>query len=356
MSQTPIQLVTGGDLRFLPGIQVTLASALIGIPGSREVILHILDGGLGVKGQEKLQSLTRRCHMNAKAIFHVVPEASLKTFMPGPGNSRMYYARIGMASLITDAERVIYLDSDTLVLGDLTKLWETDSAGTIVMACRDRKVSKISEDSPWHLTPEEVNLPYFNSGVMLVDLRQWRTEGIEQQCLNLIAKPAGTYRWWDQTILNHLLRGRVGFLSQEWNWQSEQVSDLEKNPKIIHYTTGIKPWGYWGSDFRFKAWRSCYKAYIGLPLLLFLQKSAWNGLLTGLFDGLIENSKLVREIYLRYLKLSLRFSRKPDDRNLLRQKIRFLEAPRKLRNRSLENRILKEFRQRLTIRIAPHQA
>lgn len=351
MNPSPIHLVTGGDLRFLPGIQVTLASALIGIPEDRSVVVHILDGGLD-DARKNLQDLARRCHQVSRLIFHAVPESSLEAFVPGPGNSRMYYARIGMAALMTDVERVIYLDSDTLILGDLSRLWDKDSSGAIVMACRDRKVRQLSEDSPWPLPPAEVNLPYFNSGVMLVDLGQWRTEGIEQQCLDLITKPAGPYRWWDQTILNRLLRGRVGFLPQEWNWQSEEVPAKDTpQAEILHYTTGTKPWVYWGSSFRFKAWRECYKACIGSPLLLFLQSGSWRGMINGLFDDLLENSLLVRSLYLTHLNLSLKISRSREKTSLVDQKIRFLGSPRQSRDSVREKQLLEKFKRRIASRV-----
>ena len=353
MNHSPIHLVTGGDLRFLPGIQVTVASALIGIPTDRSVVFHILDGGLGEESRFSLQSLAQRCHRDAKLIFYIVPETSLQTFVPGPGNSRMYYARIGMSSLLADVKWVIYLDSDTLVLGDLSQLWETDCNDSFAIVCRDRKVRQLSEDSPWPLIPEEESLPYFNSGVMLVDLEKWRAENVEQQCLYLIARPSGPYRWWDQTILNYVLRGKVGFLSQEWNWQSEEVpSPEEPTPHVLHYTTGLKPWVYWGRAFRFKAWRNCYRTCGGSPLELFLKNGSSRGLINGLFDGFLENSRAIRSLYLSHLKALLRLHRNTESATLLRQKIQFLNCTRTSHNRTHEKHILQNFQNHLTARTA----
>ena len=352
MNHDPIHLVTGGDLRFLAGIQVTLASALIGIPEDRSVIFHILEGGLGEEAQRGLRELADRCHSGVRLMFHTVPETSLENFVPGPGNSRMYYARIGMGSMLADVERVIYLESDTLVLGDLSQLWETNCNDSIAMVCRDRKVLRLSEDSPWPLTAAEVSFPYFNSGVMLVDLEKWRAENVEQQCLDLISKPSGPYRWWDQTILNHVLRGKIGFLPQEWNWQSEEVPPMdEPTPRLLHYTTGLKPWVYWGSAFRFEAWRSCYKACVGSPARLFLKNGSWRGLINGLFDGILDSSSLVLSLYLGYLKLLLKLGGNKESATVLEQKIRFLASPRKSRDPLREKQLLKKFQRRLAARV-----
>ena len=354
MIDDPIQIVTGGDLRFLSGVQVTLSSALIGIPEERSVVVHILDGGLGNDARNNLQELARRCHRHVQVVFRSVPKSSLKAFVPGPGNSRMYYARIGMGSLMTDVERVIYLDSDTLVMGDLSILWETDSAGAIVMACNDRKVNNLSEDSPWPLSPEEANLPYFNSGVMLVDLNQWRAACVEQHCLALIHKPAGPYRWWDQTILNYLLKGQIEFLPQEWNWQSGDLPKLGDIPKVIHYTTGMKPWVYWGGAFRFKVWRKCYQLCIGSPLGLFLKNDSWEGLIHGVFDELLNKSQLIRSLYLGHLKLILKVSRSPAKVHVVIRKIQFLSSTHKPRDQKYEKQLLKEFQQIVQLRMQSH--
>jgi lipopolysaccharide biosynthesis glycosyltransferase len=357
MKTAPIHLITGGDLLFLPGIRATVASALIGISENRAAVFHILDGGLGEDVQRSLQSMAQRCHANANLIFHTIPDASIKRYMPGPGNSRMYYARIGMASLMTNVERGIYLDSDTLVMGDLSDLWDSDFAGAIVMASRDRKVCLLYEDSPWPLAPREESLPYFNSGIMLVDFQKWRAENVEQQCLDLIANPSVTYQWWDQTILNHVLRGKVGFLPQEWNWQSEEFPPIdEPTPRILHYTTRLKPWFYWGSAIRFQAWRILYKACVGSPCLLFLRNGSWRGLGNGFFDGILDSSRLIRSFYLIHLKLTLKLSRNQERSALLEQKIHFLTSPRKSHNRFREKQLVKEYRQRLTPRLGRRHA
>lgn len=352
MIPLPIHLVTGGDLRFLPGIQVTVASALIWMPEDRAIVFHILDGGLGEEARQGLQGLVQRCHSSAELIFHTVPEASLDAFVPGPGNSRMYYARIQMASLLADVARVIYLDSDLLLMGDLCELWKSDPDDSVAMACRDRKVLRLSEDAPWPLAPEEEGLTYFNSGVMLVDLDKWRAENVEQKCLDLISKPCGPYRWWDQTILNHVIRGKVGFLPPQWNWQSGEVpAPGEATPRILHYTTGLKPWLYWGCSFRFQAWRQCYRAVAGSPVRLLHENGSWRGLINGLFDALLDRSHLARCLYLAHLKLALKLSEKNERTALIEQKIHFLTSPRKSRNHSREKQMLKELQERLSARV-----
>jgi hypothetical protein len=116
-------------------------------------------------------------------------------------------------------------------------------------------------------------------------------------------------------------------------------------------TTGMKPWVYWGSSFRFQAWRKCYKSSDGSPLSLFLKNGSWQGLIHGLFDGLTDTYPLVRSLYLAYLQLMLKWSDRQERAVLLEQKIRFLNSPHKSRDRKHERQLLKEFNRRLAARV-----
>lgn len=188
-------------------------------------------------------------------------------FESGPGNSKMCYARLWMERLLPDLEYVIYLDSDVLVLGDLSQILHLSrEKKSVFMACPDRKISNISEDTPLPLIDHEKALPYFNSGFFITNLAKWRGLGVLQQVSEITKKPHFQCKWHDQTLLNYVFRGQVDILSSEWNWQWEEVPTRGGSSlQMIHYTTGLKPWCYWGGSFRFKAWRDCYKAYVGSP-------------------------------------------------------------------------------------------
>lgn len=350
---SPIHLVSGGDQNYLPGIKVTVASALAGIHPNRDVVFHILSGGFSEDEMSVLCRIAKRCHARSRLDFHDITCLPVNELAPGPGNSTMCYARIWMESLLPDIGKVIYLDSDTLILGDLGSVWDIPMEGMASMACPDHKVANLDGDAPLSLEHNERSLPYFNSGVLVACLSTWRILKIQSQAVDLMNNPASICRWHDQTALNYVLRGRFRVLPREWNWQSEEVPAKIENPiRILHYTTGSKPWLYWGNSLRFKAWRSCHKTCIGSPLLLFLRNGSWRGLVNGVFDGAVENSRLVRSLYLAHLRLSLRLNSNQKGIAHLEQKIRFLESPRKKRDLSQENHLLKEFRKRLEGRIA----
>lgn len=320
-----IHLLSGGDERFAPGLVVTVVSALKNVAGDTTVAFHILDGGLSAASRRELAAAAGGFHKNARIIFHRVDTARLDRFRPGILRSQMYYARLEMGSLI-DAERVIYIDSDTVVLADLQRLWRLDLGENLVAACPDRVVQRLGDDCPWPLEDREKNLPYFNSGVMVVDLDRWRRDGLGEESFKLAALTHVPYRWHDQTILNYVFRGKVKILPDSWNWQHERLSEnLERGSTIIHFSTPKKPWLFWRGETRNTIWSRYYSAAGGCLPLLFLTHGPRLGFFQGLFETFIHRSRIFRSLYLSMLRLRC-LTASDTDREKFRGRIDYYRA------------------------------
>ncbi len=75
--------------------------------------------------------------------------------------------------------------------------------------------------------PDASDHAYFNAGVMLIDLDAWRACGIERELLELLSRDPKRFRWWDQTAMNFLLRGRVEIVQPRWNTWAEALDRPE---------------------------------------------------------------------------------------------------------------------------------
>jgi lipopolysaccharide biosynthesis glycosyltransferase len=166
--------------------------------------------------------------------------------------------------------RVLYLDADVIVRGDLNALWETDMQDYVVMAVRDPAIFTVA--SPMGLMKYEAlgippDAPYFNGGVLLVDVDRWRTERMTERFLDFSTTYGQYARWGDQDGLNAILHGRWGRLAERWNVQTFVVEGgairtspdqeryvaglragqdrLTAGAYIMHYTQGRKPWHPW---------------------------------------------------------------------------------------------------------------
>lgn len=135
-----------------------------------------------------------------------------------------------------DVRRILYIDIDTLVMRDLTALFDMD-LGDAVAAVRRTPMGHLA-----HLgVPPE---SYFNSGVMLVNLDRWRTEGFEKKTFATITAHAQHLTYWDQCALNIALAGRTIPLDATYNhiFDASEPQTGDPLPHIIHYAGAYKPW------------------------------------------------------------------------------------------------------------------
>jgi lipopolysaccharide biosynthesis glycosyltransferase len=154
------------------------------------------------------------------------------------------YFRLVMGRLMPDhIDRILYLDADTLVRRSLEELFSTDVDGHVLAA--------VPELDRAH--PARVSLPpgagYFNSGVLRVNLAEWRRAHVEDACLRYIEQhrdDPDRIMMPDQDALNVVLTGRWRELGAEYNYVEWQRPDFTIEPRIVHFAGGVKPWHYSG--------------------------------------------------------------------------------------------------------------
>ena len=157
---------------------------------------------------------------------------------------------------LLDCDRVIYLDADTFVRGSLGDLYDIDLDQNVIAAVKDKTFSLIlgsNEAKSSGLTKVDVydyykNVVdikgyYFNSGVMLIDLKKWREFNVKDRCLEYLKKHVITLCS-DQDALNYTLGDKTLLVGHEWNFMAEicEPSDLSCPARIIHFSGRSKPW------------------------------------------------------------------------------------------------------------------
>lgn len=164
------------------------------------------------------------------------------------------YFRLLAADLI-DEEKVLYLDSDILVLGDITPLWDLEMDRYPLAAVTDLIVRD------FHRLDLVESQGYFNSGVMMMNLKVWRELDLGKKVLSYIFSNSKNIIYADQCGLNGFLQGNWLRLDLKWNLQSpffdKQYKNLfsiwskefdlsvsTQNPFIVHFTGNQKPWNF----------------------------------------------------------------------------------------------------------------
>lgn len=155
----------------------------------------------------------------------------------------VYYYRAFIARLFPQYEKAIYIDSDTILLDDIGKMFDIDLGDKAMAARIDPKVTNVPEFKGY--VENALGIPaseYVNSGVLLMDLKKLRklhyitrmTDLMKDYDVSLVAP--------DQDYLNLILRGKIMSLDDSWNL--EPTKDLPKDAKLLHFNLFNKPWHY----------------------------------------------------------------------------------------------------------------
>ena len=169
--------------------------------------------------------------------------------------------RLFMGDMLPETvERVLYLDCDTVVLQSLKHLWKENLEGSIVGA--------VMEPTIYETVKESIDLgeedPYYNSGVLLVDLKQWREQEIQKKLLEFWKSRGGKLFASDQDVINGTLKGQIHTLMPRYNFFTNyryfsyrelvhlgktykavtprELQIAKKHPSIIHYMGDERPW------------------------------------------------------------------------------------------------------------------
>lgn len=148
--------------------------------------------------------------------------------------------------------RVLFLDSDIVVRRPIAELYDQPLDGYTHAAIANPFCQSDLErlDIPLPAT-------YFNAGVLLVNLRLWRDEGLVDTFLTYARANAHRLLWHDQDTLNGTLHGRWRQCPPTWNAQplffktfspaelevsEPELIEAKTNPRIVHFSGSCKPW------------------------------------------------------------------------------------------------------------------
>lgn len=225
------------------------------------VHFHLINCGISADSVARMRT-TINSQAGELSVYE--PDTTLFSGLPTHRYGSAVYQRIHLPDYLpTHIHRLIYIDSDTLVQGNLADLWTLDLEGYPVAA-----VENLSPTAC-----RDINLPrheYFNSGVLVMDLDAWRREGIHHQVTEYARHHAARLEFVDQCSLNAVLHKRWLRLPVNWNQQSDifkvilkysdgcsySIQELESgmwSPAIVHFTGKKKPWKiYCFHPFKFR--------------------------------------------------------------------------------------------------------
>lgn len=238
------------DDAFVKFTIISIRSMLENASPDRFYRFHILITDVSERSRRVAKELERE---NAEIIFEDVTSylTAIEKKLPlRDYYSKTTYYRLFIADMFPQYDKAIYIDSDTVVLGDISELYDTDLKDNYVGAVTERVMTDVDVYGRY---VEQVlgidRYAYFNAGLLLLNCKQFRKNDLLKKFGDLLS----VYNFvvtQDEDYLNLMCKDRVLHLDRKWN--TEILPQFEIDPAkvaIFHYIMVSKPWHY--PDCRF---------------------------------------------------------------------------------------------------------
>ena len=236
-----INVVFACDDNYAQHAGVAIASLKEQHRSGMPVVVHVLDGGISAANLERFDQL-KDDHLNI--IIYKGNIEQYSKYLVATYFSIAAYLRLSVETILPEnITRIIYCDCDIIFLKPLDELWNMDLRGNLLAAVEEG----------WNKGPNlwrkdlGIDEPgrYFNSGVMLIDLKAWRAQHICERVNDYLRSNWDKVLFWDQDGLNAVLYKQYLPIEKTWNFFSCTIGRKKTViPHIVHFASEFKPWFY----------------------------------------------------------------------------------------------------------------
>ena len=251
----PVMMAT--DANYLPYTYVTILSALANHRGGAAMKFHIAMPAAPTAAEWMPFAELAKKFAGASIEYVVLGDDFANVQMKIAHISKPTFYRLRAASLFPQYDKIIYLDGDIVVEGDLAKLYAIDLGENYLAGVR---AASYRWNEKWFVGYcQRGDIPgidqYINAGMIMMNLAAIRRDGLEPE---FIERAGRGYDGQDQDVLNGACYGRIQQLDYAFNCQISKYETLpgrlkkvfsEKEiiaadnwPEIIHYAAKNKPW------------------------------------------------------------------------------------------------------------------
>jgi lipopolysaccharide biosynthesis glycosyltransferase len=296
----PVVVACAANRSYALPLAVMLRSAALNLRNGRRLHAFVVDDGIP---PEDKQRVSDSVPANA-SVSWIQPVRENFDRLPLWGRMPITtYDKLMVADFLpADVHRAIWLDCDMLVLADIGELWERPFDVASILAVQDTLVPVVSSRFGVGGFAEigiDPNAPYFNAGMMVIDVDAWRRDDVSANGLEYLRRFRDTVFFWDQEALNAALAGRWSIIEPRWNWSatldrlsrpSQRKTAKSGEARIVHFNGSLKPWLIDDIDG------------LGGPYFEYLDGTAWAGWrparsLRSFFLGWYGSSGLRRQLY-----------------------------------------------------------
>lgn len=159
--------------------------------------------------------------------------------------SKTTYYRLFIAEMFTEYTKAVYIDSDTIVQGDISEFFNTDIKDAYVGACHEQVM--IQMDVFGNYVEKVIGVSrynFFNAGILLINCEQFRLHFVLDKFIDYLHYYNFVVTQ-DEDYLNLICKDHVYWIDQRWN--TEVFCDIAypiEQANVLHYIMTSKPWHY----------------------------------------------------------------------------------------------------------------
>lgn len=245
-----VNIVCTCDANYTAHLATMLWSLIVNNRRRKFRVFVLCDGD--IPGKEKLAEFLPSDRVELSLI--PLKSSALIGLPVGHCFPRVIYAQLFIDRLLpVELDRVLYLDCDLIVRGDIGELWATDLRGRTIGAAAEATAIFFREKLGLPL-----GAPYFNNGVLVIDLTRWRERKVGERVLAIARESPERLTWFDQCAMNIALEGDWLPLDPIWNHQQsgdgvryqgvmhfrKMTTEERRTIRIAHFTGTPKPWHF----------------------------------------------------------------------------------------------------------------
>ena len=159
--------------------------------------------------------------------------------------SKATYFRLFIADMFPELDKALYIDSDTVIQGNISELYLTELGDYWLGACHEQAMVQADHYGTYAENVVGVSrYNFFNAGVLLINCARSRESGLLKKFAERLAEYDFVVTQ-DEDYLNLICKDHILWLDQRWNTEVYCEFDYPiEEAKIIHYIMTSKPWHY----------------------------------------------------------------------------------------------------------------
>lgn len=249
------------DDGYAPYLHVALISLIENASEDRKYKIIVVYQELNEENRNNLAALVKN-HQNFEIEFKYMKQSldmitdRIENRLRSDYFTMTIYFRIFIPDMYPEYDKAIYIDSDIVVPGDISELYDTDMHNNLIGVVKDGSVNDVAELQRYMTESLGLKLgDYFNSGMLLMNMKELRNVKLAEHFLYLLNKYHFDCVAPDQDYLNSMCYGKIEYLDSCWDAMPNRNKPEIKNPKIIHYNLFDKPWCYDDIQYQDYFWK-----------------------------------------------------------------------------------------------------